>query len=138
SRSVHAGGLERFRAPAVRNAAIEHYDGLGTGMEPNNLAAIRSLKIYRTLKWGRNADLILTDNRSFQAPPADGGGPFAVQGIPLVYPEEAYDIIEGGKDYDGGHPPATIPAGGGPNRPNRPREPPRQRYLRAGHPARLL
>jgi hypothetical protein len=52
------GGVhfDHFRAPTVQNAAIEHYDGLGTGMEPNNLAAIRSLQIYRTLKWGRNAD----------------------------------------------------------------------------------
>ena len=48
--------------------------GLGTGLEPNNLAAIHALKVYRTLKWGRNADLILTDNRSFMGaqPPSDG------------------------------------------------------------------
>src|SRR5205085_743272 len=107
------------------------YDGLGTGLEPNNLAAIHSLRIYRTLNWGRNADLILTDNRSFQAPPADGGGPFAVQGFPLVYPEEVNDIIEGGRDYNDGHPPATIRAANGQDLPNPGREAPRQSYLGA-------
>jgi alkaline phosphatase D len=138
SRSVQPGGLDRFAAPAVQNAAIEHYDGLGTGQEPNNLAAIHSLRIYRTLKWGRNADLILTDNRSFQAPPADGGGPFAVQGIPLVYPEEVNDIIEGGRDYNDGHPPATIRAANGQDLPNPGREAPRQSYLGAEQKAWFL
>ncbi len=138
SRSVQPGGLDRFAAPAVQNAAIEHYDGLGTGLEPNNSAAIHSLRIYRTLKWGRNADLIITDNRSFQAPPADGGGPFAVQGIPLVYPEEVNDIIEGGRDYDDGHPPTTIRAANGQDLPNPGREAPRQSYLGAEQKAWFL
>jgi alkaline phosphatase D len=138
SRSVQPGGLDRFAAPAVQNAAIERFDDLGTGLEPNNLAAIHSLRIYRTLKWGRNADLILTDNRSFQAPPADGGGPFAVQGIPLVYPEEVNDIIEGGRDYNDGHPPATIRAANGQDLPNPGREAPRQSYLGAEQKAWFL
>ena len=63
--------------------ALEQYDDLGVGQEPNNLAAINSLKIFRTLRWGRNADLILTDNRSFQGPGNDGSA-FDAPGFPLI------------------------------------------------------
>jgi alkaline phosphatase D len=130
-------GLDRFHAPAVRDVAIEHYDGLGLGMEPNNLAAINSLKIQRMLKWGRNADLILTDNRSFQAAQPDGGDAFTPQGFPLMAPEEAVEILDGGRDYDGGHPPATI-AFDGQQLANPAKDAPRQSYLGAAQKAWLL
>jgi len=130
--------FDRFRAPPVRNAAIDHYDGLGTGQEPNNLAAIHSLKIYRTLKWGRNADLILTDNRSFQAPQPDGGGPFAVAGFPLMYPQDVNEIFDSGRDYNEGHPPATIRAPDGRDLPNPAKDYPRQSYLGADQKAWFL
>jgi phosphodiesterase/alkaline phosphatase D-like protein len=37
--------------------------------KPGNLAAINSLKIFRTLRFGRNVELILTDNRSYRSEP---------------------------------------------------------------------
>jgi alkaline phosphatase D len=129
--------FDRFRAPAVQNAAIEHYDGLGLGLEPNNLAAIRSLAIHRTLKWGRNADLILTDNRSFQAAQPDGGGPFFVPGFPFMYPEAVNEIFDGGRDYNDGHPPATITSGST-TLPNPAIDYPRQSYLGAEQKAWFL
>ena len=120
--------LDRFHAPAVQNAALTHFDSLGTGLEPNNLTAIHSLKIYRTLKWGRNADLIITDNRSFQGaqPPSDGLP--NITGFPMMYPEEAVEILDGGRDYNDGHPPATISLGGH-EIPNPAKDAPRQSYL---------
>lgn len=138
-RARQAGGVryDGFHGPAVQNAAIEHYDGLGTGLEPNNLAAIRSLQIQRTLKWGRNADLILTDNRSFQGAQPDGGGPFFVPGFPFMYPEEVNDIFDGGRDYNDGHPPATITSGAT-TLPNPARDYPRQSYLGAEQKAWFL
>ncbi|HEY5712591.1 MAG TPA: alkaline phosphatase D family protein [Allosphingosinicella sp.] len=128
--------LDRFHPPVVRDAAIEHYDDLGVGQEPNNLAAINSLKIFRSLKYGRNADLILTDNRSFQGPGNDGSA-FGAPGFPLVVPEEAFNIVDGGRDYDGGRPPATI-AHGGHDLPNPAKDQPRQSYLGGGQKAWLL
>ena len=61
-----AGGpsLERFEAPAVKDAPIEKFDDHGLGLEPGNLAAIESLSPYRNLRWGRNLDLIITDQYS--------------------------------------------------------------------------
>ena len=35
--------------------------------EPNNLAAIGSLTGYRALRWGRNVELIVTDQRSYRS-----------------------------------------------------------------------
>jgi len=120
--------LDSFHAPAVRDVASLHFDELGTGLEPNNLTAIHALKVYRTLKWGRNADLILTDNRSFMGaqPPSDGLPD--VTGFPEFYPEEPLEILDGGRDYNGGNPPATISIGGH-DIPNPAKDAPRQSYL---------
>ena len=60
------GELERFAPPKVVDAPVERFDEHGIGQEPNNLAAIDSLHIYRRLRFGRNVDLVLTDQRSFQ------------------------------------------------------------------------
>lgn len=39
------------------------------GLEPGNLAAISSLKLFRAFRFGANVELILTDNRSFRSEP---------------------------------------------------------------------
>ena len=129
-RVVQAGSasLERFHPPVVHDAALTRFDSLGTGLEPNNLTAIHALKVYRTLKWGRNADLILTDNRSFQGAQPPGDGLPDVRGFPEFYPEEPLEIIDGGRDYNGGNPPATISLGGH-DIPNPAKDAPRQSYL---------
>ena len=124
-RQPGTAALDRFVPPAVQDVAIERFDAAGLGLEPNNLAAVRSLIINRTLPWGRNADLILTDNRSFQGPPADF--PFPPAGVPLMIPEEVSDILEDGRDRPGGAP-ATIRYGGQ-DLPNPQRDKPRQSYL---------
>jgi alkaline phosphatase D len=130
ARVVQAGtqSLDRFHAPEVHDAPLTQFDSLGTGQEPNNLTAIHALKVYRTLKWGRNADLILTDNRSFMGadPPSDGLP--NVTGFPEFYPEEALEILDGGRDYNDGNPPATISLGGH-DIPNPAKDAPRQSYL---------
>jgi alkaline phosphatase D len=48
--------LDRFGPPKVVDAPIERYDEHGLGQEPNNLAAIASLR-GRALRFGRNVDL---------------------------------------------------------------------------------
>ena len=63
ARVVKQGGaaIERFEAPDVRDAPITRHDEDGLGLEPNNLAAVNSLIVYRRLRFGRNVDLVLTD-----------------------------------------------------------------------------
>lgn len=99
--------LEQFKAPVVVNTALENLNEDGLSEEPNNLLAIHSLKIQRVLRWGKNVDLLLTDNWSFRSPevPSDD---FVIRGYPRVWPEAPNDILEYGRHYNGGNPPDTI------------------------------
>jgi alkaline phosphatase D len=47
----------------VNNAAIDRFDENGLGLEQGNLAAIQSLKVFRSLRYGKNVDLIITEWR---------------------------------------------------------------------------
>lgn len=107
---VHKPGdpaLDRFQAPAVVDTPIERFDEDGLGDEPNNLIAINSLKIQRVLRWGRNVDLLLTDNWSFRSPPV-GSKDFGVPHYARVYAQGPYEIIDYGRHYNDGNPPATL------------------------------
>ncbi len=59
--------LNQFDPPKVVDAPIPHFDEHGLGQEPNNLTAIHSLRGYRALRWGRNVELIITDQRSYRS-----------------------------------------------------------------------
>lgn len=106
-----SGNLERFDPPAVQDVPLTDFDENGLSTEPNNLTAINSLKIYRTLRYGQHLDLIVTDERSFQSanPFSDpslakpGGNEFIG-----MYPESGYRILDGGRAYNGGNPPAEL------------------------------
>jgi alkaline phosphatase D len=98
---------DRFAAPQVKDERIEKFDDLGLGLEPNNLTAVRSLEIYRTLRWGRNVDLILTDNHSFRAEPPSLEA-FTPAEFRWANPQDAVEILDSGRAYRGGRPPDTI------------------------------
>jgi alkaline phosphatase D len=103
--------LEHFDPPQVADVPIAHFDEHGLGQEPNNLTAIHSLRGYRTMRWGRNVDLIITDQRSYRSeeptyrPEAKA---FMSDDFPGFMPEEVLEILDAGSAYNGGHPPATI------------------------------
>ncbi len=104
------GSGDVFEAPTVENRPLAELDARGTGLEPNNLAAITALQIQRAFRYGRNVDMILTDNRSFGSP----GGSYS--GHPdlkfgRAIPEEMYAILDQGRAYGGGSPPATFRIG---------------------------
>lgn len=106
-------GLEQFSPPDVANAPIETFDAHGFGTEPNNRAAIASMTAYRALRYGKHVDLILTDLFSYKAAdPTDRPEAQALDsgGYPVI-PGEWLEIVDGGKDYAGGIPPATIAIG---------------------------
>ena len=106
--------LERFDPPHVVNAPIVQFDAHGLGQEPNNLAALASLTGYRTLRWGRHVELIITDQRSYRSeepterPEAQD---FQNPDFPELFPQEAAEILDAGHFAGGGKPPATIAYG---------------------------
>lgn len=110
ARVTKLGAGDAFEAPEVSDEALTTFDARGVSPEPNNLAAIHALRIYRSFRFGKNVDLILTDNRSFKSPPADGSG-FPPVHFLWMFPEEWNEIVDQGREYAGGHPPATIRVG---------------------------
>lgn len=106
--------LERFDPPSVVDAPVTTFDEHGLGREPNNLAAINSLKGYRSLRWGKNVELIITDERSYRSEDP-GGRPEAASLDDKDYaefaPEEVMDMLDGGRAYNGGKPPDSITYG---------------------------
>ena len=115
SRVQKASGsrLDQFDPPAVVDAPIDSFDDHGFGTEANNRIAIASMTAYRAMRYGRNVELILTDFHSYKAAdPTDGPEAAALDsGEYPVLPQEWMEITDGGKDYAGGHPPATIAVG---------------------------
>jgi alkaline phosphatase D len=103
--------LNQFDPPRVADTPITRFDDHGLGDEPNNLTAIRSLKGYRALRWGRNTELIITDQRSYRSEdPTERAEAdvFSSKDFPEFMPEEAMEILDGGRTYNAGHPPASI------------------------------
>jgi alkaline phosphatase D len=112
-RKASGAGLDRFGPPEVAKAPIETFDDHGFGTEPNNRAAVGSMTAYRALRYGRHVDLILTDFHSYKAAaPTDRPEAAALDsGEYPVIPQEWMEIVDGGKDFAGGKPPATIALG---------------------------
>ena len=106
-----SGLLERFDPPSVKDVPIKEFDSDGLGMEPNNLTAINSLKVYRALRYGQHLDLIITDQRSYRSadPFSDpsleklGGDEFIG-----MFPEPVMQVLDGGRGFNGGNPPPEI------------------------------
>jgi alkaline phosphatase D len=103
--------LDRFDPPRVVDIPVTRFDEHGLGQEPNNLAAIGSLTGYRALRWGRNVELIVTDQRTYRSEEPMGrpeAKALSSDDFPEWIPEEAMQILDAGRTYNGGQPPATI------------------------------
>ena len=107
ARVVKPGAGDVFETPHVDNVPLTALDARGVGQEPNNLTAIHALRVHRAFRFGRNIEMILTDNRSYLSPPADGG-PFSPDSAPYMTDEAGNDIVDRGREYGGGHAPATL------------------------------
>ncbi|MCB1841431.1 MAG: alkaline phosphatase D family protein [Halioglobus sp.] len=117
-RKLHANQAWFEYIPAMLDDLREH---AAKGFQPrtltgagdtDNLTAVNSLRIYRSFRWGQYMDLFLTDTRSYRSPPCLPEGFAASLGLPLN-PVALVDIADGGRDYNAGHPPATLPYGDG-------------------------
>lgn len=110
-KKVSGPSFESFDPPAVTDIAIQTWDENGLGNEPNNLAAINSLIGYRTFRYGKHLDLIITDQHSYRSadPFTDpslnklGGDEFVD-----MSPEELMKILDAGRAYRGGNPPEEV------------------------------
>jgi alkaline phosphatase D len=103
--------LDQFDPPRVSDAPITQFDDHGLGQEPNNLTAIRSLKGYRAMRWGRNVELIITDQRSYRSEePTDmeQAKPLQSNDFPEMMSQTAMEILDAGRTYNNGKPPSTI------------------------------
>jgi alkaline phosphatase D len=103
--------FDQFDPPQVVDAPITSFDDHGLGQEPNNLTAIHSLKGYRSLRWGRNVDLIITDQRSYRSEdPSERteAQVFSSKDFPELMPQEAMEILDAGRACNSGHPPQSI------------------------------
>ncbi|HMI40517.1 MAG TPA: alkaline phosphatase D family protein [Sphingomicrobium sp.] len=107
-----SGLLERFDPPAVKDVKVEKFDADGLGIEPNNLIAINSLKAYRSLRYGRHLDLIITDQHSYRSPDPfsdDSLGKLADWGnYNGMFPDELMQVLDGGRAFNAGNPPAEL------------------------------
>lgn len=106
--------LDQFAGPKVRNVPIERFDADGLGDEPNNHAALASMTGYRSMRYGQHVDLVITDHHSYtmedpsSQPGADALGS---EDFPNFFPQEAMEVLDAGRRYNGGKPPDTIPFG---------------------------
>lgn len=110
-RKASGPALERFDPPKVVNAPIVHFDAQGLGQEPNNITALGSLTGYRAMRWGRHVELMITDQRSYRSEEPTGrpeAQELTSKDFPELIPQEALEILDAGRIYNGRKPPDTI------------------------------
>jgi alkaline phosphatase D len=93
------------------DAPITRFDDHGLGQESNNLAALASLTAYRALRFGRNVDLLITDQHSYRSEEPTGRDetdPLSSPDFPEFISQEALEILDAGRAYANGRPPASI------------------------------
>jgi alkaline phosphatase D len=103
--------LDVFGAPHVVDVPVTAFDETGLGREPNNIAAIDSLIAYRSLRWGRHIELIITDQHSFRGPDHSNREELGAlfKGVPYPFFPEALSMqLDSGRNYADGHPPEKL------------------------------
>lgn len=103
-----------FRPVTVGTAPFGPPDEHGLRQDANNLAAIGSLTIYRSLRWGRNVELVVMDTRSYRSEhPIPGQLNVEISGnTRYISPLPLVRVLDAGREANGGDPPATVRVGG--------------------------
>lgn len=110
---VQQAASDFTRAPVEDKAwAADEVDGDYQVTEANNQAAINSLTIYRSFRYGQNVELVITDERTYRS---DHALPEEItQDNPLffasryVLPIEMVNTFDEGMTANGGNPPAEV------------------------------
>ena len=100
-----------FAPVNVSAAPAGDFDDHYLSHEPNNLAAIHSMTIYRSLQWGDLAELFVVDGRSYRGPRGLSQELLSIGRHP--YPEAPVDpllirTLNAGRTANGGDPPDEI------------------------------
>ncbi|MDP1628115.1 alkaline phosphatase [Parvibaculum sp.] len=116
SQAPKFNGIERaahdFRHARVENGELGEPDDNYLYQGTDNLKAISSLTIYRTLRWGAMLDMVITDLRSYRSPPVITKEVKAfIAGAP-VPPVRLVKLLDAGRTANDGNPPETISYGG--------------------------
>ncbi len=102
-----------FASVEVADTELDSFDENYLSREPNNLAAIGTLSIYRSLRWGRMAELLLVDGRSYRGP---RGVEASIPGSEFLTREPVPAALvaaqNAGRTANGNNPPETVSLGG--------------------------
>lgn len=116
--ALSAGGRDSQASHASDFAPVDvtatpagDFDDHYLSHEPNNLAAIDSMTIYRSLKWGDLAELFVIDGRSYRGPRGLSQELLSIGRHP--YPEAPVDpllirTLNAGRTANGGNPPDEV------------------------------
>ena len=106
-----ASQAKDFAPAQVSNAAFTAPNADNFVPEPNNVAAIGAITIYRSLRFGKHVELVMTDERSYRS---DHAIPEELTNNPLFFdargavPLPVVNIFDQGRTANGGTPPATV------------------------------
>lgn len=108
-----------FAATTVSDAPFTAANADNFVPEPNNVAAVNSIAIYRSLRFGQHVELIVTDERSYRS---DHAVPEEFARLSLDYfdprnvlPIADVKVMDEGMTNNGGNPPANVGLNGFPN-----------------------
>lgn len=108
-----------FTAATVTDAAFTTPNDNNFVDEPNNAAAVGSLTIYRSLRFGRHVELVMTDERSYRSDHAipEEFGAISIEYLDRrnVLPVVDLEVMDAGRTYNNNNPPATVGINGHPN-----------------------
>lgn len=109
-------GAKSFRPAEVVDTPPAELDENYLSREANNQAAIGSLGIYRSLRWGRHVDLLLVDGRSFRGPRGVETNLLSSDGL-AAYPNRPLDpalvqTLNEGRTANDGRPPDRVVVNG--------------------------
>lgn len=126
SESQAIGGVPNqardFRRAPVASEPLGQFDDDYLARNQQNLNAIGAMTGYRSIRWGKLVDLILTDNRSYRGPGSDPRTSVHGAMQPTAQQEAGFggsaefplfegatlDLVAEGRFANGGSPPASI------------------------------
>lgn len=95
----------------VKNVPASDFDQNYLSHEPNNLKAIGSLAIHRSLSWGQVADLIVIDGRSYRGERGLDSSLLGTERVAypsMPVPARVVEILNAGRTANDSSPPPTI------------------------------
>lgn len=109
-----------FAMPAnVTDAAFTPANDDNFVPEPNNVAAVGSITIYRSLRFGRHIELVVTDERSYRSdhavPEEMAVAANAYFDTRNAWPVPDTEIMDAGRTYNNNNPPAQVTINNLPN-----------------------